>query len=179
MTEPQWGVVLAATLVVAAFARDEDRVALWSASIIVSVDWVLYNAPWHGWGLRPLTIAIDAFCREHLAFTPGTLPNSAAWAVQDTIASVLVIGLLRIRKSLWIIVIWSILVGQVGCSATYAFIGDAIWKPYQDALDYSFGSLLVVIAIVGGRGLGDRAVCLIRRIRDHYHHRSRPPCPRP
>ena len=123
-------------LALGALCPDTTRREVMASAAILFVGWALFNAPWHGWGLHVWT----------------GLDNASCWALQDAVAAAFILAIWWRRPHLWLITGWGVYIGQIGCHLIYACAGNAIWKPYSDALDASYLVQLIILFGVGGHG---------------------------
>jgi hypothetical protein len=160
--EVLYGLMGAATLAVAALSPPADRRPAVAAAVLILVGYFLYNAPWHGWGLRH-AVNVLAATAGHPEFVVG---NAAAWAAEDTLVSMILVLLWGLTDRPWLILLWVVVVAEVGAETVYGMAGDQLWLACERVLDASYLLSCAVVCGVGGPGVLNRVAGLLRRLRD-------------
>lgn len=153
--ELAYGLALLVTIGVAATALPKDRRDAVECSLLLATSWILYNSPWHGWGLKVWSGDFQIYLIENYGINPGRLTNAGAWAAQDTVIAMIMFGTYWRNKRNFVLLIWVILALQVNCYAVYEHLGKSSWPEVQSFLDLTFSASLAVLLFVGGRGHGN------------------------
>jgi hypothetical protein len=147
-----FGLLCAAALVVAAFAR-EDRRCIFVAALVVAVNWLLFSMPWI---YNPASLA-------HLLVTAGMpVEHADMWAVTDLISLITVI--VACRHLWWAPVLWAPYLVTLAMLAV-AWCNSLEYVEYSAVLDAALVVQLATLFAVGGDGCADRMLDFCRSLR--------------
>lgn len=144
----------------ACFAPKHNRAGVVQGAAIMLAAWFAYNSIW-----TPQSIAVA------LSSTIGTqIEYEAVWSFTDALAAMVVMA--AWGEQWWAIAIWATLTIQ--CSGHVASqFGITPWGPYRMLLDSVFTIQWAVFILIGGPGIVDRILHILRRSRD-FLSASRP-----